>query len=134
MTDFDWPVRIYYEDTDAGGVVYHAQYLNFMERARTEWLRSLGFEQDVLRAQHQCIFAVHSMQIEFKRPARFNDALIIRNCLVSLSGASLMFEQTIFCNDELLCQAEVKVACIDAVRFRPMPIPAFMMTELQGER
>ena len=59
MAEFDWPVRVYYEDTDSGGVVYHAQYLNFMERARTEWLRSLGFEQDVLIEQHQCIFAVH---------------------------------------------------------------------------
>ena len=131
MVEFDWPVRVYYEDTDSGGVVYHAQYLNFMERARTEWLRSLGFEQDVLIDQHQCIFAVHSMQVQFKRPARFNDALIVRNSLVSAQGASLLFDQKVFCNDELLCQAEVKVACLDAIRFRPMPIPAFMMTELQ---
>jgi len=133
MAEFEWPVRVYYEDTDSGGVVYHAQYLNFMERARTEWLRSLGFEQDVLITEHHCIFAVHSMKIQFKRPARFNDALIICNRLVSASGASLVFDQTILRDGELLCQAEVKVACLDANRFRPMPIPAFMMTELQGE-
>ena len=134
MGEFDWPVRVYYEDTDSGGVVYHAQYLNFMERARTEWLRSLGFQQDVLIEQHHCIFAVYSMEIQFKRPARFNDALIVRSHLVSAKGASLRFDQKIFCHDELLCRSEVKVACLDATRFLPMPIPAFMMTELQGER
>jgi acyl-CoA thioester hydrolase len=133
MAEFDWPVRVYYEDTDSGGVVYHAQYLNFMERARTEWLRSLGFEQDVLIEQHQCIFAVHSMQIQFKRPARFNDALVIRNSLTSAMRASLVFEQKVYCDDELLCQAEAKVACLNANQFRPMPIPSFMLTELRGE-
>jgi acyl-CoA thioester hydrolase len=131
MVDFDWPVRVYYEDTDSGGVVYHGQYLNFMERARTEWLRSLGFEQDILIKQHHCIFAVHSMEIQFKQPARFNDALMIHSRLMIVKGASLLFQQKIFCNDELLCQAKVKVACLDSIRFRPMPIPAFMMTELQ---
>lgn len=133
MTEFEWPVRVYYEDTDSAGVVYHAQYLNFMERARTEWLRSLGFEQDVLIEQYQCIFAVHSMQIQFKRPARFNDALLIRNKLVSAVRASLVFEQKVYCDDELLCQAEVRVACLNANQFRPMPIPSFMLTELRGE-
>lgn len=133
MIEFDWPIRVYYEDTDAGGVVYHAQYLNFMERARTEWLRSLGFEQDALIEQHQCLFAVHSMQIEFKRPARLNDALSVKSVLASASGATLLFEQTVFCDGELLCQAKVKVACLNATRFRPMPIPAFMLKELKGE-
>lgn len=70
MQSFDWPVRVYYEDTDSGGVVYHANYLKFMERARTEWLRQLGFEQNVLKDEHNCLFAVHSMQINFRRPAR----------------------------------------------------------------
>lgn len=133
MAEFDWPIRVYYEDTDSGGVVYHSQYLNFMERARTEWLRSLGFEQDVLIDRHQCIFAVHSMNLQFKRPARFNDALMVKNGLASAAGASLVFDQKVYRDDELLCQAEVKVACLDAVRFRPMPIPSFMLSELQGE-
>ncbi|MCL4121755.1 UNVERIFIED_CONTAM: hypothetical protein GTU68_011279 [Idotea baltica] len=104
-----------------------------MERARTEWLRSLGFEQDVLIAQHQCLFAVHSMQIQFKRPARLNDVLSVKSALTSAAGASLLFEQKVFCDDELLCQAEVKVACLNAIRFRPMPIPTFMLKELKGE-
>lgn len=74
---FHWPVRVYYEDTDSGGVVYYANYLKFMERARTEWLRSLGFEQDVLNAQHGIIFAVRSVTVEYLRPARFNDLLSV---------------------------------------------------------
>lgn len=134
MTKFHWPIRVYYEDTDTGGVVYHARYLYFMERARTEWLRDLGFEQDHLRDEYQCLFAVHSMQIEFKQPARFNDALVVINDLQSSRSASLVFEQKILRGDELLCQAEVKVACLHAEQFKPMAIPSFMLTRLRGER
>ena len=134
MTDFDWPIRVYYEDTDSGGVVYHSNYLNFMERARTEWLRSLGFEQDKLIADHQCIFAVHSMQLNFRRPAKFNDLLQVRCNIITASGASFEFEQKIYRNDELLCDGTVKVACLDANRFRPKPIPSFILTEIQSER
>ena len=133
MAEFEWPVRVYYEDTDSGGVVYHAQYLNFMERARTEWLRALGFEQDQLIAEHDCIFAVHSMQLVFKLPAMFNDMLSVKNTLLSAKGASLVFQQKVFRDDELLCEAEVKVACLHAKRFKPMLIPSFMLTELLGE-
>jgi len=134
MTEFDWPIRVYYEDTDSGGVVYHSNYLNFMERARTEWIRSLGFEQDKLITQHQCLFAVHSMQLNFRKPARFNDALIVSSNLIKAAGASMEFEQKIFRDDELLCEAVVKIACLDSDRFRPMSIPAFILTEIQGER
>ncbi len=133
MEKFDWPIRVYYEDTDSGGVVYHSQYLNFMERARTEWLRQLGFEQDELITEHQCIFAVHSMQLQFKRPARFNDALIVSSEVSGVSGASLSFEQRVLRDNELLCQAEVKVACLDSGRFRPKSIPKFMIMRMQGE-
>ncbi len=134
MTDFEWPVRVYYEDTDSGGVVYHAQYLKFMERARTEWLRDLGFEQDNLRHEHQCLFAVHSMNIAFKQPARFNEALVVKSGISSTSAASLVFQQKILRDDELLCQAEVKVACLHAEQFKPMAIPSFMLMGLRGER
>jgi len=132
-SDFEWPIRVYYEDTDSGGVVYHSNYLNFMERARTEWLRSLGFEQDELRINQQCIFAVHSMQLNFRLPARFNDYLMVRSQLKKISGASLKFEQKIFRDDELLCKAVVKIACLDANRFRPKSIPSFLLTEIQSE-
>lgn len=133
MTDFVWPIRIYYEDTDSGGVVYHSNYLNFMERARTEWLRNLGFEQDQLNQEHNCIFAVHSMQLNFRRPARFNDEVIVISTVTKVSGASFEFEQKIVRNDELLCDATVKIACLDATRFRATSIPSFILTEIQGE-
>lgn len=133
MTEFKWPIRVYYEDTDSGGVVYHSNYLNFMERARTEWLRSMGFEQDVLIAEHNCLFAVHSMQLNFKRPAKFNDALLVRSQLVKAVGARMEFEQKIYRDTELLCEATVKIACLDAIRFRPMVIPPFLLMEIQSE-
>lgn len=134
MANFVWPIRVYYEDTDSGGVVYHSNYLNFMERARTEWIRALGFEQDELISQHQCLFAVHSMQLNFRKPARFNDALTVNSALIKAAGASMEFEQKIFRDDELLCEAVVKIACLDSDRFRPRSIPAFILTEIQGER
>jgi len=131
---FDWPVRVYYEDTDSGGVVYHSQYLNFMERARTEWLRSLGFEQNELIEQHHCIFAVHSLNMNFKRPAHFNDALLVQSEILKVAGASIQFDQKVLRDGELLCKAEVKVACLNSNGFRPMSIPSFMITRMQGER
>ncbi len=132
MGEFDWPVRVYYEDTDSGGVVYHSQYLNFMERARTEWLRALGFEQDLLRNEHMLLFAVHSMQISYRRPARFNDALLIKSRLLKASGASMQFEQNIYRGEELLCEASVRIACLDAESFRPKSIPSFILTEMHS--
>jgi len=133
MQFFDWPVRVYYEDTDSGGVVYHSNYLNFMERARTEWLRQLGFEQDQLRQQHNCLFAVHSMSLNFRQPARFNDALLIKSQLQKASGASMHFEQIIYRGEELLCEASVRIACLDAESFRPKPIPSFILTEMHSD-
>ena len=134
MPDFEWPIRVYYEDTDSGGVVYHSNYLNFMERARTEWLRKLGFEQDELITNHQCVFAVHSMQLNFRKPAKFNDALVACSKVVDVSGASFEFEQKISRDDELLCEAAVKIACLDPNRFRPKSIPRFLITEIESER
>ena len=133
MSLFDWPVRVYYEDTDSGGVVYHANYLKFMERARTEWLRERGFEQDSLKDEHNCLFAVHSMQINYRLPALFNDALVIRTEITTMSGASIQFEQSVLRDGELLCHASVRVACLDALRFKPRPIPSFILTEMQCE-
>ena len=134
MREFEWPVRVYYEDTDSGGVVYHSNYLNFMERARTEWLRALGFEQDRLRREYALLFAVHSMQLSYRRPARFNDALLIKSRLQKASGASMQFEQNIYRGTELLCEASVRIACLDAESFRPKSIPTFILTEMHGDR
>lgn len=133
MQSFQWPVRVYYEDTDSGGVVYHANYLRFMERARTEWLRALGFEQDWLRSEHNCLFAVHSMNLNFRRPARFNDLLEIESNLLEINGASLYFAQKIYRSGELLCEATVRVVSLDARRFRPRAMPQFLITEMQRE-
>lgn len=130
--NFEWPIRVYYEDTDAGGVVYHAQYLNFMERARTEWLRALGFEQDDLAAADQVVFAVRRAEVDFRRPARFNDALVVSSRLQRLRRASLTFDQEIRreSDGELLVQAQVQVACVHAGRLRPAPIPERILREI----
>lgn len=124
MTEvFSIPIRVYYEDTDTGGVVYHSNYLNFMERARTEWLRDMGFEQDELRRRDGVIFAVSSVGIEFHKPARFNELLDVTVVLQRRGAASLILQQQARRGDEVLASAEVRIACIDAQRFVPVPIP-----------
>ncbi len=133
MKEFRFPIRVYYEDTDAGGVVYYANYLKFMERARTEWLRSLGFEQDALRASAGVLFAVSRVEVDYLRPARFNDALTTVARIARLGRASIEFEQAIEQAEtaEPLCRGRVKVVCIDAERFRPKPMPEPLLTLLQ---
>ncbi len=129
MKEFLWPVRVYYEDTDSGGVVYYANYFKFMERARTEWLRALGFEQDELLQKEGILFAVRRVETDFKRPARLNDALIVSAGIKTRGKASLTFQQKITreANGQLLCSGEVQVACIDATRFRPKLIPETLL-------
>lgn len=121
-------MRVYYEDTDAGGVVYHSQYLNFMERARTEWLRALGFEQTDLRDNLHIIIVIHSMQIAFKKPAKFNDLLTIKSHLTSLGSSSWHCAQTIWRDGELLIEAQVKAAFVNSQTFKPTRIPAAILT------
>ncbi|KFI24003.1 tol-pal system-associated acyl-CoA thioesterase [Nitrosococcus oceani] len=134
MNKFVWPVRVYYEDTDSGGVVYYANYLKFMERARTEWLRSLGFEQDVLLNEQGLLFVVRSLQIDYLRPGRFNDWLKVHSHLLERGRASLAFAQTVRRGEQtLLCQAEVKVVCLNAQTFRPCPIPKLILAEITGD-
>ena len=120
---FNWPIRVYYEDTDSGGVVYHSNYLNFMERARTEWLRHLGFEQTYIRDELNVIFVVHSMQITFKKPAKFNDMLTVTSELHKIGHSSLQFLQKITLNQQALVEAQVKLACVNALTFKPVGIP-----------
>ncbi len=146
--EFQWPIRVYYEDTDAGGVVYHSQYLNFLERARTEWLRHLGFEQTDLRDNLKVMIVVHSLQIAFKKSAKFNDLLIVKSQLTALGNSSWQCTQHIYrsnqllgsdsysdmdCNlgnemgDELLIHAQVKLAFINSQSFKPARIPAAIL-------
>lgn len=132
MSGFVWPVRVYYEDTDAGGVVYYANYLKFMERARTEWLRHLGVEQDVLRAQDGVLLMVHSLCVRYVQPARFNEALQVTVKIQHLGKARITLAQQVMVNDRLLCQAEVTVACVDEAKGRPCAFPASLMQVLEG--
>jgi acyl-CoA thioester hydrolase len=129
---FIWPIRVYWEDTDAGGVVYHASYLRFLERARSEWLRALGYAQDALREREGVVFVVRAMRLEFLRPARLDDELLVDVVLPERRRASLLMRQTIRRGDVPLLDAEVKVACVTATDFRPRAVPkalAAMMTE-----
>ena len=133
MTEFIWPVRVYYEDTDAGGVVYYANYLKFMERARTEWLRSLGFEQDRLRDEEGVLFVVRQVRLDFRSPARFNDALSVNLRLIRRGKASLSLEQQVRNQrdeTEVYCTGEVKLACVDAQGFRPRAVPLRLLAEM----
>jgi acyl-CoA thioester hydrolase len=130
---FQWEVRVYYEDTDSGGVVYYANYLRFMERARTEWMRSLGFEQDRLLTEQGILFAVRSASIDFLRPARFNDRLNVTVDMQHLGRASLTLEQSVLRQGDSagpLCTSTVKIACLEAAKFRPQPIPDPILKEI----
>lgn len=124
MNQFGWPIRVYYEDTDAGGVVYHSNYLNFMERARTEWLRALGFEQTMVKDELGVIIVIHSLSINFKKPAYFNDMLVVNCALSNIRHSSIEMAQTIKREGALLIEAQVKAVFVDAATFKPVAIPA----------
>ncbi len=129
---FSWSVRVYWEDTDGGGVVYYANYLRFLERARTEWLRSLGFVQTQLAKNPGIMFVVASMNIEYRRPARLDDSLTIVCTCEPEGGACLRFDQSILRDEELLATASVRVACLDAATFRPKRLPAAIVEALSS--
>ncbi|KPL26916.1 MAG: hypothetical protein AMJ72_11830 [Acidithiobacillales bacterium SM1_46] len=131
---FSIPVRVYYEDTDAAGVVYYANYLKFMERARTEWLRQLGFEQDELVRRSGVLFAVRSITADFIKPARFNDLLQATVAVQRVGGASLTFAQTIERDGAALCQGEVKIACLAAGDFTPRAVPRDILERVEAHR
>ena len=120
---FAWPVRIYWEDTDAGGVVYHARYLAFMERARSEWLRAQDVHQEVLREQEDLVFVVRGMSIDFRSPARLDDQLQVSVRLLQCRGASFVVAQRIERTGALLVEAEVRIGALRASDFRPRAIP-----------
>lgn len=130
---FIWPVRVYYEDTDAGGVVFYANYLKFYERARTEMLRALGFEQDELISNNGIIFAVRSVEVEYLRPALFNDQIFVSAEVVLTKKVSVTFEQVITRGDEVLCKSMVRIACLDAKTLRPKEIPKNLLELLKNE-
>jgi acyl-CoA thioester hydrolase len=130
--NFTFPIRVYYEDTDAGGVVYHANYLKFFERARTEMLRALGYEQDWLKANAGIIFVVRSLQIDYLRPALFNELLQVSAAVIEAKKASFTFNQQINRGDEPLCTGVVRIACLDAHTLRPKAIPDYLLELLSA--
>jgi len=127
--EFLWPIRVYYEDTDSGGVVYHSNYLNFMERARTEWLRSLHLEQDDIVNEYGVLFVVHSLSINYLKPALFNEALLVKTTIQKLTRASIVFEQQIVRKNaetneqQILTKGMVKIVSLGVEQKRPVPLP-----------
>jgi acyl-CoA thioester hydrolase len=127
-TIFSWPARVYFEDTDAGGVVYHANYLKFMERARTEWLRAMGWSQERLRTEVRTGFVVASMKLTYQRAARLDDSLLITLEVAERRKISVALAQKIISADNpshIFLKAEVQIACVDLDSFRPKAIPDF---------
>lgn len=132
MQRFSLPIRVYYEDTDAGRVVYHARYLHFFERARTDYLRELGFSQQALLDEHNLAFVVKAMQIDYRLAAKLDDLLTVETEVSGIKGATILFSQQIKCNDVLICTAEVKVACVDLTKMKPVAIPQEIKAAFNG--
>jgi acyl-CoA thioester hydrolase len=123
VAGFSLPVRVYWEDTDAGGVVYYANYLRFLERARSEWLRTLGIDQVRLMREERLQFVVVEANVRYHRPAKFDDQLVVTVTLEGLRGASIAMGQEVRRGEELLVSATVRAACIDADSLKPRPLP-----------
>ena len=137
MSDaFRWQVRVYYEDTDTGGVVYYANYLKFFERARTEWLRSAGVGQQLMTEQENVMFVVKSTAIDYHAPAKLDDRLEISVRIDKLGRASVNFVQEAWRADgssrELLCDGRIRVGCVHAQSLRPAPIPAAVLDKIKA--
>lgn len=128
---FSVPVRIYYEDTDTGGVVYYANYLRYMERARTEWLRDKGFEQTNLADDHNIVLAVKRAAVDYLKPAKLDDALEVSAEVTRFGSASITFSQQVKRGEELLCDGEVRIVCLDTLTFKPKQIPEFISEKIK---
>ena len=128
--EFVWSVRVYYEDTDAAGVVYYANYLKFMERARTEWLRALGMNQSTLLAEEGVVFAVRQVEVSYLKPARYDDELAVYSRIKRLTPARMRFAQRIECGI-VLATGEIEVVCVNATTFKPVKIPDHILQLLE---
>jgi acyl-CoA thioester hydrolase len=131
---FTWPVRVYYEDTDSGGVVYYANYLRFLERARTEWLRALGFEQTALAAVHRVVFVVRAISLEYLKPSRIDDALSVSIERVEAGASRIALAQCVTRNGEALVTAQVELACVNTETFRPVRIPGPVIDRIGNKK
>ena len=128
---FRWPVRVYYEDTDAGGIVYYANYLRFLERVRTEWLAKIGFGHATLEREHRVAFVVHRLEIEYRRPAHLYDALEATLALTERGRGRLVMAQNVLRAGEMLAEAKVTLACLDSTTRRPTRIPAAVAAKME---
>ena len=129
---FDFPQRVYFEDTDAGGVVYHAQYVKFLERARTEWLRYLGFTNSELVRKYKMLFIVSEIAVEFVKPAKLDDSINISVGIETLGRVRVTFHQEIRRGDDILVKAKVSVATVSAESFKPIEIPADVKKKMEA--
>lgn len=129
LKNFRWPVRVYIEDTDAGGIVYYVNYLKFMERSRTEFLRALGYDKPAVPEQG-LLLVVHSAQIDYHRAARLDDQLQVTTGIAALKRTSVSFEQNVWRGNELLCQGLIRVACVTGDTLKPRPIPTDIHAQL----
>lgn len=129
--EFTWNVRVYYEDTDAGGIVYYANYLKFYERARTEWLRAIDVNQHALLQEHDAMFVVKNVSAEYHAPAKLDDVLKLTLRIEKMGRASILFEQQVWCGEQLLNTARVKVGCVDSA-LRPRAVPPTVAARMRG--
>ena len=129
---YSFPVRVYFENTDAGGVVYHSEYLKFLERARTEWLRHLGFDHQALARDHRVVFIVSSISVDFAKPARLDELLAVSVRLESLGKVRCVFSQEIRRDDEVLVRAKVTVASVAGESFKPAEIPEPLRKKMEA--
>ena len=129
--DFQWPVRVYWEDTDAGGIVFYANYLKFFERTRTEWLRSLGIEQQQLKDQTGGMFVVVETNVRYLRPARLDDELIVTARLVESGHASMTIQQVAMLNNQALCEGTIRIGWVNAASMQPARIPQNIIESLR---
>lgn len=129
--EFSWPVRIYYEDTDAGGVVYHAAYLKFMERARTEWLRAMGFEQTRLREELGVLFVIRKINVHYRRPAQLDQLIEVRLRPQRLGRAGFALLQEVTVDDTVLLTADTDIACVHAESMRPARLPEIVRATME---
>lgn len=127
-------MRIYYEDTDTGGVVYYANYLHYMERARTEWLRAKGLEQTNLADDHNIVLAVKRAAVDYLKPAKLDDVLEVSADVTRFGSASITFSQQVKRGEELLCDGEVRIVCLDTITFKPKAIPEFILNAMQENK
>lgn len=131
MREYSLPLRVYIEDTDAGGIVYYVNYLKFMERARTEWMRAAGYGKTAIFS-HDSMFVVTETAVNYLKPATLDDELVVTAAVSSVRGVGITFEQSVRRGSDILCQGTVQVACVDRQSLKPRRIPADMRAQLQN--